>query len=132
ADIRAEQGRPSARSWLVATALLGLLFLGIKLYEWHDHARHGLAPFLGWEFAYDGPERHAAALFYRLYYRMTGLLALHLVIGIALLAGAAVLWRRIGAEKRGQRAAVFALYWHLIDVVWVFLFAFYYLPGRGP
>ncbi|HET7410690.1 MAG TPA: cytochrome c oxidase subunit 3 [Paracoccaceae bacterium] len=132
ADIRAEEGRPTARAWLVLTALLGTLFLGIKIYEWHDHVRHGLAPFLGWEFAYDGPEPHAAALFFRLYFALTGLHALHLAIGIALVAGTAVLWRRIAAEKRAQRAAVFALYWHLIDVVWLFLFAFFYLAGRGP
>lgn len=130
ADIRAEEGRTSARGWLLLTALLGAVFLGIKGYEWYDEVRHGLAPFLGMEFEYDGPQPHGAALFFRLYFVLTGLHALHLAVGLALVAGAALLWPRFPAAKRGQRAAAVALYWHFIDVVWVFLFAFVYLPGR--
>lgn len=131
ADIRASEGRGSARPWLAITALLGIVFLGLKIYEWHLHAAEGLAPFLGWTFRYEGPDPAAAALLFRLYYISTGLHALHLTIGIGLVGGAALLWPRIAAAKRGERAAVFALYWHLIDVVWVFLFAFFYLAGRA-
>jgi cytochrome c oxidase subunit 3 len=131
ADIQAEEGHRSARAWLALTALLGAVFLGVKLYEWHDEWRQGLVPFLGLQFEYDGPEPHAAALFFRLYFALTGLHALHLAIGIALVAGAALFWPRIAAARRGQRASAIALYWHFIDVVWVFLFPFFYLLGRA-
>jgi len=131
ADIRAGEGRESARAWLTVTALLGVIFLGLKIYEWHLHAAEGLVPFHGRDFEYEGPDPGAAALLFRLYYISTGLHAFHLVIGIGLVGGAALLWPRIAATKRRGRAAVFALYWHLIDVVWVFLFAFFYLAGRA-
>src|SRR5690625_1912942 len=131
ADIRAEQGANAARGWLVLTAILGVVFLGLKILEWHQHAADGLAPFLGWSFDYDGPDPAVAALLFRLYYIATGLHALHLTIGIAIIGGAALLWPRIAPAKRGERVAVFALYWHLIDVVWLFLFAFFYLAGRA-
>jgi cytochrome c oxidase subunit III len=131
ADIRAEEGRASARRWLALTALLGAIFLGVKLYEWHDEYRHGLVPFLGLEFEYQGPDPHAAALFFRSYFALTGLHAIHLCVGVALVAAAAALWTRIAAARCGQRASAIALYWHFIDVVWVFLFPFLYLLGRA-
>jgi cytochrome c oxidase subunit 3 len=131
ADIRAEAGRARARTLLVITALLGLLFLGIKFHEWYDEYQKGLMPFLGLTFAYEGPERDAAVMFFRLYFALTGLHALHLAIGVAMVLWAALLWPRIAAEKRGQRVAAFALYWHFVDVVWVFLFPFFYLLGRA-
>lgn len=131
ADIRAEQGMPGARRWLALTALLGVVFLCVKFYEWHDEYRHGLVPFLGLDFQYDGPEPQAAALFYRLYFALTGLHAIHLGIGVSLLVAAAAFWPRIAAARRGQRASALALYWHFVDVVWVFLFPFFYLLGRA-
>lgn len=131
AERGAQEGRRTARSFLAATALLGAVFLGIKFYEWYDEYQKGLMPLLGLDFSYDGPEPHAAALFFRLYYALTGLHALHLLIGVTMIAGAAALWPRIASEKHGQRATAFALYWHFIDVVWVFLFAFFYLLGRA-
>lgn len=129
ADIRAEEGRATARRWLALTALLGAIFLCVKFYEWYEEYRHGLVPFLGLDFEYDGPEPHGAVLFYRTYFALTGLHALHLGVGVALVAGAAVLWSRIADERKAQRVIAFALYWHFIDVLWVFLFAFFYLPG---
>lgn len=131
ADIRAEEGRATARRWLALTALLGAAFLCVKFYEWYDEYRHGLVPFLGLEFEYDGPEPHAAALFYRTYFALTGLHALHLAVGVAVITGAAALWPRMADERKAQRVIAFALYWHFIDVLWVFLFAFFYLPGRA-
>lgn len=132
AETLAERGRPAARWLLAGAAAMGAAFLAIKAYEWHDEAARGLMPFLGQPFRWDGPNPHAAALFFRLYYALTGLHALHLLIGVGLVGGAALLWPRIDARKRGQRATAFALYWHFIDVVWVFLFAFFYLVGRAP
>jgi len=131
AEMSAEAGRRHARLLLVLTALLGAAFLGIKFWEWFEEYRKGLVPFLGLNFSYGGRDPQAAALFFRLYFALTGLHALHLLIGLTLVGGAAALWPRIAAEKRGQRVTALALYWHFIDVVWVFLFAFFYLHGRA-
>lgn len=131
AEMYAEAGHRIARGLLAVTAVLGSVFLAIKFYEWYDEYRHGLVPFLGLDFVWEGPDRHAAELFFRLYFALTGLHAVHLSIGVGLVTGAAILWPRIAAAKRGQRATAFALYWHFIDVVWVFLFAFFYLLGRA-
>jgi cytochrome c oxidase subunit 3 len=64
---------------------------------------------------------------------MTGIHALHLMIGIG--AVATIAWR----ARRGEFSPVYhspvrvvSLYWHFVDVVWIFLFALIYLPGRGP
>lgn len=131
ADLGAEKEWQSARMLLVVTALLGAVFLGIKFYEWYDEYRRGLVPFLGLDFDYAGPDPHAAAMFFRLYFALTGLHALHLSIGLGLVGGAAIFWPQIAEEKRGQRAGAIALYWHFIDVVWVFLYPFLYLLGRS-
>lgn len=131
AELSAEKGRGIARALLAVTACLGAVFVAIKFYEWYDEYRKGLVPFLGLTFSFDGPDPQAAAMFFRLYFALTGLHALHLLVGISLVGGAALFWHRIAEAKRGQRATAFALYWHFIDVVWVFLFAFFYLVGRA-
>ena len=75
----------------------------------------------------------SAELFFIFYFIATGLHAIHLLIGIVVLA--AIAWRaRQGAYSRRRYHApltVTALYWHFVDVVWIFLFALIYLPGRG-
>jgi cytochrome c oxidase subunit 3 len=117
--VRGSQIRKSQRLriLLTLTALLGLVFLGIKAFEyvteWHEAVR-----------ATDGEAR-----FYFLYYAMTGLHALHLTIGIAVLAWLWAHAKRYGPEWHTP-VEVTGLYWHFVDVVWVFLYPMFYLLER--
>ena len=114
---------------LILTMILGTTFLGVKAYEywhkWHEH----LIPGPG--FVFHGPDPHNAQLFFSLYFAMTGLHALHMVIGIALLA---ILTLRAGQGMFNRLyytpVEVSGLYWHFVDLVWIFLFPLLYLLGR--
>lgn len=114
---------------LVATAGLGVLFLGLKFAEYYEHFQQHLAP--GFGFAYPGSQPQQAELFFVLYFVMTGLHAVHLTIGIILVASMLVLARRerISPEHYLPLDLV-GLYWHFIDVIWVFLYPMLYLIGR--
>ncbi len=84
------------------------------------------------DFAFEGPRAAAAELFYGFYFVATGLHAIHLAIGIAVLAVIAL--RALeGAYSPGYHTplTVAGLYWHFVDVVWIFLFPLIYLPGRN-
>ncbi len=124
---RAEVGdHRRARLALTVTAALGLCFLGVKGYEWWDEAQNGLIPALGLDFAYDGPHREGVQLFFNVYLALTGIHAVHLVSAVSL-----VLWRVAawGAPTRRRDTSVegLALYWHFVDLVWVFLYPLLYL-----
>lgn len=133
AVVAARLRRPTATALLLlATAALGAAFLAVKGYEYHQEISRGLAPFLEQPFRYPGAHRAAAALFYNFYFAMTGLHALHLGLGILVLLGVA------GATASGmltahmpRRVMAAGLYWHFVDVVWVFLFPVLYLIDRG-
>lgn len=115
---------------LAATMILGSVFLGIKGYEYHEKYVHGLMPFLGLPFRWDGPSPGHAEQFFDLYFLMTGLHALHMVIGLGILLVLLVNASRGGL--RGEHAApvhIAGLYWHFVDIVWVFLFPLLYLIG---
>ena len=121
----AEHGR---RRWLpillVGTMLLGGVFLGIKAYEYQHKYHDGLMPRMS---AYDklpGAER----IFLNLYFLMTGVHAIHMVIGIGLLAVLSIAaFATQGRAPRATTVHVAGLYWHFVDIVWVFLYPFLYL-----
>jgi cytochrome c oxidase subunit 3 len=117
--------RRAARGWLVATALLGLAFLAIKGTEYVLEWRDGLVP--GLHFAV--PDPHGTTrLFFDLYFLMTGVHAVHLTIGIAIVASLVLRLRHPGlAPGRAQAIELTGLYWHFVDVVWVFLYPLFYL-----
>jgi cytochrome c oxidase subunit 3 len=104
--------KTSRRSLLAATALLGAVFLGIKAFEWVSE--------LGEAARATGGE----AQFYFLYYAMTGLHAIHLTIGVGLVGWLAARARRL------SQIEVTGLYWHFVDVIWVFLYPMFYLLER--
>ena len=121
----ARGGKPRLAGWTLAAAiLLALLFLGVKGHEYFGEYREGLIPGL--------PNAHfetrTQQLFMNFYLVSTGLHATHVTVGIGLLSVSAL--RRTARE---DRAAVLignaALYWHLVDVVWLFLYPTLYLPG---
>ncbi|MEM5389912.1 cytochrome c oxidase subunit 3 [Paraburkholderia phymatum] len=120
-----------AACMLLFTAALGAVFLVIKgaeyWKEWHEH----LVPDLGFAFP-DSRHADAAQLFYFLYFGMTGLHALHLIIGYIMVVVFALGLSR--GERRfaaADRIEVAGLYWHSVDVVWIFLYPLLCLVGRS-
>ena len=115
--------------FLVLTILLGSVFLAIKFTEYHAKFAEHLVP--GSAFAFAGPHAAAAELFFSLYFAMTGMHALHMIIGLGLLATLIVKSAR-GRFSRSYYTPVeiVALYWHFVDIVWIFLFPLLYLVGR--
>jgi cytochrome c oxidase subunit III len=114
---------------LLATIGLGAVFLGIKAYEYAHKFHEGLVP--GPAFSYPGSDAPHAQLFFSLYFTMTGLHALHMVIGIGIMV-----WL-LAAARAGRFSAAYhtpvevtGLYWHFVDIVWIFLFPLLYLIGR--
>jgi cytochrome c oxidase subunit 3 len=117
---------------LAATLLLGGVFLGIKFSEWHAEYVEGLVPFL--PTGIHSQVRLAApeALFFDLYFLMTGLHAVHMIVGVVFLLIFIVLARRGLLEGvRSTRVHILGLYWHFVDIVWVFLYPLLYLIGAG-
>ncbi|WFU11279.1 cytochrome c oxidase subunit 3 (plasmid) [Rhizobium sp. CB3090] len=116
----------AAAGWVTAAAVLGLCFLAVKAYEYRLEFSEGLLPVPGVQSRYVTGVQH---LFMDLYLVATALHALHLTIGVVLLATLAVQTAR-GAIPVPERAIVLitaGLYWHLVDVVWVFLYPVFYL-----
>ncbi len=129
--VRAAQLRQrAALVWLLlGTAFFGVLFMGVKAYEYYkDYQAHVLP---GANFLWTEANPHAAEIFFWLYYAMTGLHAVHVTIGICLMLILAVRAAR-GAFTTGNYMGVevAALYWHFVDIVWVFLFPLLYLAGH--
>ena len=121
-------GRRAQVLFLLLTIALGSAFLVIKGFEYADKWHHHLMP--GEGFRFEGPEAPHARIFFSLYFAMTGLHAFHMVVGIALLAWTARRAAR-GAYTPGHHAWLenMGLYWHFVDVVWIYLFPLLYLIG---
>jgi cytochrome c oxidase subunit 3 len=124
-----KESRRALVNFLLLTILLGAVFLGIKSFEYQSKFEHHLVP--GSAFSYEGPLARPVEIFFSFYFAMTGMHALHMVIGIGLLAILA--WR----ARRGRFSAAYytpvemvGLYWHFVDIVWIFLFPLLYLAGR--
>lgn len=107
---------------LLTTALLGCLFLVFKGFEYAHEIRAGLLP---------KPAGGSTTMFFFLYFTMTALHALHVFIGILMLAGFAI-FTLLLRNPRETSIDLLGLYWHFVDVVWVFLFPLLYLIGRHP
>jgi cytochrome c oxidase subunit 3 len=114
--------------WIVSTMVLGAMFLGVKAIEYSDKFTHHLVP--GPDFRWEGHHPAAAEMFYSLYFCMTGLHALHMVIGLGIMTVIGVMaWRRQFDEDYYTPVEVAGLYWHFVDIVWIFLFPLLYLIG---
>jgi cytochrome c oxidase subunit 3 len=115
--------------FLLFTIVLGSVFLGIKAVEYHHKFEERLVP--GHSFSLPGPKPQNAQLFFSLYFAMTGMHALHMIIGIGLLTFLVV------QASRGRFSPEYhspvemtGLYWHFVDIVWIFLFPLLYLIDR--
>ena len=130
--VRAAQTSAPPRTqvmWIVVTMLFGAAFLGIKAIEYTEKFRDHIVP--GPNFRWEGQYPQGAEMFYSLYFCMTGLHALHMVIGLGIMT-----WLAIMAGRRRFDATYYTpvevagLYWHFVDIVWIFLFPLLYLIGR--
>jgi len=108
----------------ITTIILGTVFLVNKYVEWSDHIRHGLYP--------GSPDLlsmgHGKILFFGLYYVMTGIHGLHVLIGIIVIAFTAVFtFRGVVNSENFSKLENTGLYWHFVDIVWIYLFPLFYL-----
>ncbi len=118
-------GNPGAfRLYMGGTIALGSVFLMVKAFEYSGKFGHGIFPATGW------PEATDPSTFYALYFTLTGLHALHVFLGIL-----ANLWLLVWGlalfetepERFAGRIEIAGLYWHFVDLVWIFLFPVLYL-----
>ena len=129
--VRAAQleDRRTLRLMLLLTLLFGLTFLGIKAVEYTDKFQHHLVP--GPHFHFEGAMSRAVEIFYSLYFVMTGLHALHMIIGAGMMTLLFVQAAHYPFTSRFKtRVDTYGLYWHFVDIVWIFLFPLLYLLGR--
>lgn len=127
----AKRGRRRALiGWLGATFALGLAFLAIKGAEYRlDYVEH-LVPAVN--FAYAGAHPHQVESFFYLYFVATGVHAIHLLIGIGVVAVLATMAsRRAFSQGYFTPVEIGGLYWHLVDIVWIFLYPLLYLVSRS-
>jgi cytochrome c oxidase subunit III len=134
--------------FLICTWILGAAFLGIKAVEWTKDYHEGLMPAVRWNY-YDAPahqqelDAYAARnpqtggvilrpnhvmMFFVLYFCMTGLHALHMIVGLGIVG--TFIWlssKNQFALGNDQPVEIAGLYWHFIDIIWVFLFPLLYL-----
>ena len=127
ADRAIKLDRRSALRWcLIATWLLGAIFLGLKFYEYGEKYHEHMIP--GASFGFHGRWAPQVELFIFLYFAMTGLHAMHMIGGLTAIAW--LLWldhRRKLTRMHHAPVEMVALYWHFVDCVWVFLYPLLYL-----
>ncbi|MBK5292833.1 MAG: cytochrome c oxidase subunit 3 family protein [Acidobacteriia bacterium] len=115
-------------NYLLVTFMLGNLFLVVKAFEYHHKYVEGLIP--GPWFSAHGATDPAVQMFFCLYFAMTGMHALHMVVG-----GGLLIYFMVQARRERYHAHYFGpieimgLYWHFVDIVWIFLFPLLYLLG---
>jgi cytochrome c oxidase subunit 3 len=115
--------------FLVVTMVLGAAFLGIKSVEYYHKFVEHHVPGPGFQFE-EEYIRHAQ-LFFSLYFIMTGLHALHMIIGLGIMTWMLWWsWRGIITAEYYSPIEISGLYWHFVDIVWIFLFPLLYLLGR--
>ncbi len=136
-------------NWLILTVILGAVFLGVKVVEYKEKFDHHHVP--GAHFIWEEPGHEAAAsegasahptmspdqlqrttqIFFSLYFTMTGLHALHMIIGIVIIL--IIAWMAHRGKFDSQYYApveMIGLYWHFVDIVWIYLFPLLYLVER--
>lgn len=122
-------GQRRSLQWLlILTMLLGCAFLAIKGVEYYQHFLDHKMPAVWFE--YSGADAGKVQLFFVFYFFMTGLHALHMLVGIGVLL--VILGRSMAGSFSAEYhtpVAVAGLYWSFVDIIWVFLFAIFYLQG---
>jgi cytochrome c oxidase subunit III len=148
--------RKALVGFLIGTLLLGGVFLGIKGKEYHDkYVEHhvpgmdsfhfepepgkdgklpnGIKPEYAEMVSHSPAFQHSAVIFFSLYFLMTGTHALHMIVGIGIIIPLIVLaWKGRYDSSYYTPIENFGLYWHFVDIVWIFLFPLIYLINRTP
>ncbi|MBU9720479.1 MULTISPECIES: cytochrome (ubi)quinol oxidase subunit III [Bacillaceae] len=105
-------------AWMTATVLLGATFLGLEIYEFVEYVEHGLG--------------FTTSAFGSSFYTLVGTHGAHVAFGIAWITTLIIRYRKSGLTlTNAPKFYVAVLYWHFIDVVWVFIFSVVYLMGIG-
>jgi cytochrome c oxidase subunit 3 len=114
---------------LTFTCLAGVAFLFIKFFEYKHKFHVGSVPGSLWHFENEWGDK--AQLFYSLYFGATGLHGFHVLIGIVLI-GVFAIKAHLGhyPKERYQPVEMVGLYWHFVDLVWIYVFPLFYLIGR--
>jgi cytochrome c oxidase subunit III len=135
--------RKALIAWLIATIFLGCVFLGVKVIEYADKFEHHHVPgpHFVWESQEAGPADTAATanqfqqhtqIYFSLYFTMTGLHALHMIVGVGLMAVIAwMAWIGRFDAQWYTPVEMSGLYWHFVDIVWIYLFPLLYLIDRS-
>ena len=135
-----QHGKPkNTIAYLVITVILGFVFLGIKSIEYTSKFEENHVP--GAHFHFTGTfddngkeiavDPHQVELFFSLYFAMTGMHALHMIIGIGIMGTLAVMtWRGRFSAQYYTPIENAGLYWHLVDIIWIYLFPLLYLISR--
>jgi cytochrome c oxidase subunit 3 len=151
--------RTATVNWLILTIILGCVFLGVKYIEYSDKFAHHHVPgpSFVWASEHEGAAtngEHAAAgaaqaapahhltmspeqlqrttqIYFSLYFTMTGLHALHMIVGVGLmLVITSMAWKGKFDAEYYTPVEMSGLYWHFVDIVWIFLFPLLYLVER--
>jgi len=135
-----QHGKPRTTiNYLVITVLLGLVFLGIKSIEYTNKFEEHHVPGAGFHFTgtFDDNGKqipvaeNEVQLFFSLYFAMTGMHALHMIIGIGIMTTLAVMtWKGRFSAQYYTPIENAGLYWHLVDIIWIYLFPLLYLISR--
>jgi len=127
----AQTGRSKGSTifWLILTMILGAAFIAIKLrYEWYADYVEGIVPGVNW--VAGGGHTPGVKMFMCFYFFMTGLHALHMVVGLGILTVLVIMTARNRfSSEYYSPLEISGLYWHFVDIVWIFLFPLLYLIG---
>ena len=137
-------------NWLILTMILGCVFLGVKVIEYEDKFANYEVPGASYNWLYHEQHLPAGAehapreltltpqqlqnttqIYFSLYFTMTGLHALHMVVGVGLMM--VITWMAWKGKFDAQwytPVEMSGLYWHFVDIVWIFLFPLLYLVER--
>jgi cytochrome c oxidase subunit III len=125
--------RKATTLFLIVTLLFGLAFLGLKGIEYYSHFVDHEVP--GFGFHVDSPDANHVQMFFVLYFFMTGFHALHMVVGVGVVSFIAYFaWKGHYTSEYHNPVENVGLYWHFVDIIWIFLYPLLYLVGRthGP
>jgi len=117
-------------AFLALTLILGCIFLALKYVEYHEKWVDHHIPGPGFQYA-DPRYFHQAQILFFLYFAMTGMHAIHMIVG----AGLLIILIAMAARNRFTSAwytpvEMIGLYWHFVDIIWIFLFPLLYLIGH--